>query len=41
MNEAKFEERCNDMQLNRGYELFDVSVYLDRFSNLKIAAIWH
>lgn len=41
MNEAKFVERSNDMQINRGYELVDVSVYLDKFSNLKFSAIWH
>ena len=41
MNEAKFVERSNDMQINRGYELVDVSVYLDKFSNLRFGAIWH
>lgn len=41
MSESKFKERCNDMDQNRGFKLIDVSCYLNQFSKLQIAAVWH
>lgn len=37
----KFKDLCEDMAKNRGYKLFDLSVYLNQFEEVQIAAVWH
>ena len=29
------------MHVNRGYELYDAAIYLNQFSEIQIAGVWH
>lgn len=40
MSISVFRERCTDMINNRGYKLQDVSLYLNQYSQVQVAAIW-
>ena len=41
MTIAKFRERCIDLNINRGYKLQDVTVYISPLQEVQIAAVWH
>lgn len=40
MTIAKFREKCREMHNFRGYQVFDVSVYLNQQAEIQVAAVW-
>ena len=40
MSVSKFSERLNDLALNGGYKLQDVSIYTNQWGKVQIAAVW-